>query len=859
MKRTFVYMLILMIPSCKQQIEKPFTVSDLQITWSVIENLGGTYACSWKISNEGESTFPASGWTIYYNQVTGSPVPESLSGSLQVTQVSGTFYSITPTESFQSLGTRESSRTALKCFGSAIKVTDAPSGLYIVFDDRIEPQVVKNYEIGPFLQPNQMSRSDADNVPVPTTELRYQQNKDLNALLLENPQIVPTPRQVLPADGNFEMPSKLLIGYQGGLEKEAQLLLAKLGTTGQQVSLTNDLTEAHIRLSLGSYSQGELENYRLTIDPEVINIQGSDPGGVFYGTQSLISLWPLDAWKSGGGPMILNCQTVVDGPRFPYRGMYLDVSRNFQKPEAIKRVLDIMAFYKLNKFMFGLSNDEGWRLAIKGIPELTSVGAVRGHTEDELDHLLPAYGSGPFPQAEDNHGTGHYSREEFIDLLRYAQERHIEVIPEINFPGHARAAIMAMKARVKRLEASGGEEPTYQLQDPNDQSEYQSVQGYIDNVICPCQESVYQFLETIVAEVVGMYQEAGVKLTTIHTGGDEVPSGIWEKSPLCAKFLEQNPQIEGTQGLPGYFLRRYHEILDQHQLITAGWEEIAMHKKQQESTGKDNPTEARKTMVPNPEFADNNFLPYVWLATWGVAGEDLAYKLANLGYKVVMCNASNLYFDFAYDKDPYEPGFYWAGLVDTRKPYELVPLDVLQAGTVDIMGNPLDMDRYQDYVKLRPEAKKNILGIQGQLWSETVKGPEMLEYYLFPKMIGLAERAWAPDPDWAHFPKRNQRLEGLDQAWNNFANGLAQRELVRMDYLWNGVNYRLPLPGAIIEDGKLKANVAFPGLSIHYTLDGSEPNADSPKYEAPIEAKKPVNLKSFTSTGKSSRTSMLTY
>ena len=189
----------------------------------------------------------------------------------------------------------------------------------------------------------------------------------------------------------------------------------------------------------------------------------------------------------------------------------------------------------------------------------------------------------------------------------------------------------------------------------------------------------------------------------------------------------------------------------------------------------------------------------------------------------------------------------------------MVPLDVLQAGTVDIMGNPLDMDRYQDYVKLRAEAKKNILGIQAQLWSETVKGPEMLEYYLFPKMIGLAERAWAPDPDWAHFPKRNLRLEGLDQAWNSFANGLAQRELVRMDYLWNGVNYRLPLPGAIIEDGKLKANVAFPGLSIHYTLDGSEPNADSPIYEAPIEAKKPVRLKAFTETGKSSRVSTLSF
>ena len=223
-------------------------------------------------------------------------------------------------------------------------------------------------------------------------------------------------------------------------------------------------------------------------------------------------------------------------PRFAYRGLYLDVARNFQQPETIKQAIDMMAHYKLNRLTFGVSNDEGWRLEIKGIPELTEIGSRRGHTENELDHLYPAYGSGPYPDAKENHGSGFYSREQFIDLLQYAQKRHVEIIPEINFPGHARAAVKSMEARTKRIKDSGSSEPAYTLHDPNDQSEYSSVQAYNDNVICPCQESVYQFLEAVVSDLVTIYQEADVKFNTVHTGGDEVPAGIWQKSPLCIRF-----------------------------------------------------------------------------------------------------------------------------------------------------------------------------------------------------------------------------------------------------------------------------------------------------------------------------------
>lgn len=843
MKDILSLFLILLAVCCKPVDQETFSVADLQVTWSVIENLGGTYANGWKLTNQGAATFPAADWALYYNHVVGVPVPESISGSLQVTQISGTFYRITPTKSFTALGQGESTSIDLVCFGSGIKLTDAPSGLYWVMNGS-EPQPVNDYQIAPFPPEELMRRSDVDHVRIPTAASRFRQNEPL--FVVSNSEmtgIIPTPMEMTTDAGVFELPENIAIGFKPGLEREADLLLKRLSSLGQNASVTEDFEKAQIQLEIATY-QNESERYELTVKTQSINIRGSDQAGVYYGTQSLIALWPLPEVKQKE----IACQTIKDRPRFSYRGMHLDVARNFQKPEAIKKVLDIMSFYKLNKLHFHLTDDEGWRLQIRDLPELTSVGAVRGHTLDEKGHLFPAYGSGPKAHAPDNHGTGFYSRQEFVDILKFASERHIEVIPEINFPGHARAAIKAMDVRSRRIEEESSDEPGFILHDPNDQSQYSSVQGYNDNVICPCQESVYRFIETVVSEIVSIYQEAGVSLTTIHTGGDEVPSGIWENSPLCEQFLRENPQIQGVEGLPGYFLQRYHQILEQQDLVTAGWEEIAMKKEEAGS----------HDLVINPDLAESNLVPYVWNSNWGTH-DDLAYKLANAGYKIVMCNANNLYFDFAYNKHPLEPGFYWSGLVDTRKPFELVPFAITQTATHDIMGNPLDLEQYEDHEKLTVEGRMNILGLQGQLWSETVKGPEMLEYYLFPKMIGLAERAWAKDPEWANLPRRSQRLEGLELAWNIFANQLAHKELTRLDHLWNGVNYRVPLPGAVIEEGNLKANVGFPGLQIRYTLDGSEPNSNSILYQGPVAAKKPVKLKAFTATGKSSRTSTLTF
>ncbi|MFC1484204.1 chitobiase/beta-hexosaminidase C-terminal domain-containing protein [Candidatus Neomarinimicrobiota bacterium] len=153
--------------------------------------------------------------------------------------------------------------------------------------------------------------------------------------------------------------------------------------------------------------------------------------------------------------------------------------------------------------------------------------------------------------------------------------------------------------------------------------------------------------------------------------------------------------------------------------------------------------------------------------------------------------------------------------------------------------------------------KKNFLGIQAQLWSETLRGPDKLEYMAFPKLLGLAERAWAAAPGWIEIENREIRFEALEKDWNIFANMLGQRELSRLDYLYGGVNYRIPLPGAIIENGQLKANVRFPGLIVRFSTDGSEPDVNSEEYTGPVEVTGQFKLKTFNLKGRSSRTSTI--
>ena len=349
------------------------------------------------------------------------------------------------------------------------------------------------------------------------------------------------------------------------------------------------------------------EAYTLQISEAAgVEMVASEASGAFYGVQSLLALAKADTYKEKIKTLDLPTLAISDAPRFSYRGLHVDVSRNFQSKAALLKIIDVMSVYKLNKIHLHLTDDEGWRLEIDALPELTTVGAKRGHSPSEDTHLQPAYGSGPM--VDKAPGSGYYTKADFIEILRYAHARHVEVIPELNMPGHARAAIKSMEARYRRLMEAGQTEAAeaYLLTDFEDKSAYLSAQFYTDNTVCVCKESVYRFYEVAVDAVIAMYQEAGVPLSTIHTGGDEVPLGVWEASPDCAELIAQNADLSSAADLQNYFLGRISKILSDRDLVTAGWEEIIMKKL------------PAGGWEPNTNYADTEILAYVWNNLWGI-------------------------------------------------------------------------------------------------------------------------------------------------------------------------------------------------------------------------------------------------
>ncbi len=777
----------------------PFNPDDISIVWKLDKYAkdGNNFItkANFILTNNGKTPINNNGWTLYFTSISG--VRNSNGGNNQIVDsVTGSLFKIRLLDDSKTIAPGQSITLPIEHLETMVKMEKAPQAPYIVFDNNLDKGIlIKNYK-----QAQIPRGSNFENTPngfksiVTPTEI-YEKNKIIKDIPKDKlSPIFPNPQNIQINDGAIKIASQPKIIATPSLKNEmafAENIFKNLPNTQKD--------DVKIELAIDNLqNQNSPEAYELKIENNGIKITGNSATGVYYGLQSLSQLIPIG--KKG---FELPFMEIKDAPRFEYRGLLVDVARNFQDKKRIFKTIDIMAQLKLNKLHFHLVDDEGWRIEIKQIPELTQYGAKRGHQNNQDKSLPPAYGSGP--NVNDKHGSGYYSQADFIEILKYAAQNHIDIIPEIEMPGHARAAVKSMEV----LSAKNNKTPNkYLLSDPNDKSQYHTAQNYTDDVINPALPSTYDFVDTVVGEVAQMYKKAGVKQTILQVGGDELANGAWEKSPLAIEKMNELG-LNSTNQLWDYFYDKVGNIVTKHGFKIGAWEELGVKRE--------------KNYPINPKFLKHDATLFVWNNLEG--SEDLAYRLANNGYKVVLGPVTNLYFDMAHSEDVVEPGHNWANYTDLDNSFAF---------------NPYAMQGTQNpsKVQLDDAAQKNIVGIEAMMFAETMREPKRIDYMMLPRLYALAYRGW-------NMPKADNQDE-----WSCFVNQLGKISLPRLSIQIPDVNYRIPPPGLKIENGKVMVNYQLPGFDLRYSVGDKMPNIKSLMVNGPIIAKGTINVVAFDKNGR---------
>lgn len=769
-------------------------------------------------------------WKLYFNSYKHPQIDSAAAGTLTVVPVNGDLNYIEPTADFR----LEGNQLVIPIRQARLRnISDFPTGFYLVYNDQPD-------QTYPFTNEN----PEYDHLVFSENTLAaeiYAQNERLKPV--DNPdvtaQLLPTPKAVKANGQSYILTNGSLIVADNPFAGQAAYLTEELKKyTALNLGTVNDPTKASIKLK---YWNLEEEAYQLRIENTGIEISAGTASGMFYGIQTLKRLI-LDH-DDRNGQCILPGLEVDDAPRFAHRSVMLDVARNFLPKEKLLQVLDQLAAYKINILHLHFNDDEGWRIAIPGLPELTSFGGYRGHSGGHVESLPPSHGSGP--DSTTSRGSGFYSRKDFIDILQYAKDRFITVVPELETPGHARAAIKSMEHRYHTyVETDVFQATEYLLSDLNDSSEYRTVQGWRDDAMNPALEATYGFIEKVITELALMYQDAGTELRQVHMGGDEVPAGVWERSEAVQRLLQENPSFKTADDLWEYFYSRVGGILAKKNIRMQGWEEIGMRRVD---------VNGRKKMEIVPELQKNGYLLDVWNNVYGTGAEDLAYRLANQGFDVVLSNVTHLYLDLAATRSFYEPGMYWGGYVNPEKLFSFLPSNYYRTFLRDDQDRLIDTASLRTKVRLTAAGAKHIQGLQCALWSETLINAENFDYMLYPKLIAFAERAWAPQPAWATAPNATFD-EQYQAAWQRFNTVLWKYDLPRFDRYWSDIRYRIPTPGVKIVGDQLVVNTESDALTVHYTVDGGSPTATDAKVDGPLKKKGVYRFKAFhRKTGQSSR------
>jgi hexosaminidase len=505
--------------------------------------------------------------------------------------------------------------------------------------------------------------------------------------------IIPQPKSVKVTEGNksFKLSASTLIVLEG----------SNLGNT---VSFFNDYLQSMYGFKLKTVSNSPSRNvirfnyemmekkepgaYRMEVNDKGIYLAGDNETGVFYGMQTLIQLLPVIKNSNlSKAPLAVPYVEIEDEPRFGYRGLHLDVCRHFMPVDFIKRYIDFIALHKLNYFHWHLTDDQGWRIEIKKYPRLTSVGAWRNGT---IIGRYPGTGNDGIKYG------GFYTQDQIRDIVAYAQKRYITVVPEIEMPGHASAAIAAYPELSCFPDKTTEYPAMCAWSGPREGKQVQQTWGVFDDVFCAGKENTFKFLEDVMDEVLTLFPSP-----YIHAGGDECPKEHWKKCPDCQKRIKEN-KLKDEHELQSYFIQRMEKYLNSKGRTLIGWDEIL----------------------------EGGLAPNAVVMSW--RGEKGGIEAAKQKHKVIMTPGNPVYFDHTQSEN--EDSVTIGGFNPIEKVYAYDPVPK----------------------ELNDEEAEYIMGGQANMWTEYMKNTKKVEYMLFPRISALSEILWSPKEarDWKDFEKR---------------------------------------------------------------------------------------------------------
>lgn len=364
---------------------------------------------------------------------------------------------------------------------------------------------------------------------------------------------IPQPESVVFNEGSFELNSATQVFIPSSYYKDLKNIVSfkLVNDTGLHPAIEKGRakTASNCIVFQKSKSAGiQPEGYVLEITPAKITIKAKDYGGMFNGFQTLRQAIPVE----GQGVTAIPSLKISDNPRFEWRGVLADVSRHFHKKEFLMKQIDVLSAYKINKFHIHLTDDQGWRIEIKKYPKLTEKGAWRGNREGEHWWRREAA-----TDEEPKTVGGFYTQEDLKEIIEYARVRNVEIIPEIDVPGHSKALVASYPelfcadvdtAGINFEVAVGGKAP--------------------NNTVCPASEYTYEFIEGVIEEIADLFPSK-----YIHIGGDECNKSDWKKSAMCKQLMEEN-NLEDYEELQSYFIQRIHKIVEKQRKTMIGWDEV---------------------------------------------------------------------------------------------------------------------------------------------------------------------------------------------------------------------------------------------------------------------------------------------